>query len=121
MDGRCMLLSMRACGLGAAWEERILPSIAEVARAAIGSAAEDVHGHPTVGSSRSSARFEVFGLDVLLDEAWRPWLLEVNESPNLRDHGREVLEPMLGALVDTVLLPRGSPTSSTSGAWRALR
>ena len=39
----------------------------------------------------------------MLDEDLRPWLLEVNESPNLRDHGAETLEPMLDALLDIVL------------------
>ena len=47
--------------------------------------------------------FELLGIDFLVDEDHRSWLLEVNESPNLRDHGADVLEPMLASLLDIVL------------------
>ena len=33
----------------------------------------------------------------------------MNASPNLRDHGRDVLEPMLSALLDIVLREGGMP------------
>ena len=42
----------------------------------------------------------------------KPWLLEVNESPNLRNHGSATLEPMLDGLLDIVLGETG-PKGST--------
>ena len=46
----------------------------------------------------------------------------MNESPNLRDHGREILEPMVASLLGVVLAERGekleghSDTTLTDGS-----
>ena len=53
---------------------------------------------------------------MILDDALRPWLLEVNASPNLRDHGSETLEPMLDSLLDIVL----EAEQPESGGWRSV-
>ena len=68
--------------------------------------------------------FEILGLDVILDEHLRPWLLEVNESPNLRDHGAETLAPMLSSLLEIVCQPQAGggvrDGRSAVGSWRRL-
>ena len=46
--------------------------------------------------------FEIFGLDVLLDERLRAWLIEANTSPSLGTVcavDRAVKEPMLASLL----------------------
>jgi len=56
--------------------------------------------------------FELFGYDVMLDDAYRPWLIEVNASPSMaRDHelDRRVKDPLIRdtvALVDPLPFDR---------------
>ncbi|KAK3260504.1 hypothetical protein CYMTET_30538 [Cymbomonas tetramitiformis] len=38
----------------------------------------------------SKAAFELFGTDIMLDDDWRPFLLEVNRSPRVLDMDRPV-------------------------------
>ena len=49
----------------------------------------------------------MYGLDLVLDERLQPWLIEVNESPNLGAHAsslkEQMLQPMLTSLVDLVV------------------
>ena len=68
--------------------------------------------------------FEIFGLDLVLDEGLRPWLIEVNEAPNLSTHGsalkEAILAPMLGAALDLVTLPehtRAPPERHAAWRW----
>eukprot|EP00900_Chrysochromulina_parva_P023537 jgi/Chrpa1/5817/Chrysochromulina_OHIO_Genome00018252-RA len=72
-----------------------------------------------------SSSFEIFGLDMVLDETLRPWLIEVNEAPNLSAHGSAlkelILQPMLSAAVELVVEPehRRAPPERVGG-WHRL-
>lgn len=49
----------------------------ETARAAIQSTYRSIAG------SRKQGLFELFGMDFMIDEAFRPWLIEINTNPCL--------------------------------------
>lgn len=108
-----------------AWEQQVLPAIGIVAKATLNRAYAQ---HAPAAAPRRRS-FEVFGLDVILDAELRPWLLEVNESPNLRDHGVDVLEPLLdsllyvisaGASVGSTQRPLSSLRGALSGTWQPI-
>ena len=90
---------LRALGHGEAWAERVVPALRRVVAHTMCS-----------GQERAEPRrdsFEVYGLDLVLDERLQPWLIEVNESPNLGAHASSLkegmLQPMLTSLVDIVV------------------
>jgi len=77
-----------------AWRRRTWPQICDAVRAVLFA----VRGELLLGSDGSTTRrrpsqtadrpsgpraFELFGIDFAVDESWRPWLLEVNTSPNM--------------------------------------
>ena len=90
---------LRALGHGEAWAERVVPALRRVVAHTMCSAQE--RAEPRRDS------FEVYGLDLVLDERLQPWLIEVNESPNLGAHASSLkegmLQPMLTSLVDLVV------------------
>lgn len=42
--------------------------------------------------------FEVFGLDFMIDEQYKPWLIEINTNPCL-----ELSSPLLGRLIPAMI------------------
>ena len=90
---------LRSLGHGEAWAERVVPGLRRVVVDTMRSAQE--RAEPRRDS------FEVYGLDLVLDERLQPWLIEVNESPNLGAHAsslkERMLQPMLTSLVDLVV------------------
>lgn len=89
------------------WDEILLPQLRYMVVQTMRAARHSV-------VQRSNC-FELFGLDVLLDEKLRPWLLEVNLSPACSSRQpwlRCLLKRMTKQLLDIVLsMPRGRPAS----------
>ena len=54
------------------------------------------------GAKKTRDAFELFGIDYLLDEDFRPYLLEFNSAPVLHDTEDYMIESMLN-----LVLPRG--------------
>ena len=54
----------------------------ETARAAIQST------YKSIGVARKRGLFELFGMDFMIDEAFRPWLIEINTNPCLETSSR---------------------------------
>lgn len=46
--------------------------------------------------------FELYGFDVLIDDAFKPWLIEVNGSPSMRANTKEDRKLKIG-IIDDVL------------------
>merc|ERR1711924_122543 len=98
--------------------ESILPQMRLIAAAALQAGAARAEA---LGYANPSTAFELYGLDMVIDETLRPWLIEVNEAPNLQAHGSAtkelILQPMLSAAVELVVNPehRRSPEEWVGG------
>ena len=64
--------------------------------------------------------FQIVGLDVMLDEAARPWLLEVNARPSLTGKQHELKHGVVQALL-SLLLDEGGADESARGMADAER
>ena len=102
--------------MGEGWSECVLPGLRSVAAATMRSGAERAE---RVEPRRDA--FEIFGLDLVVDENLQPWLIEVNESPNLAPHGsalkESILSKMLSSAVDLLVEPefRRTPPERVGG------
>ena len=96
-----------------------------IAAATLQRGAERAEAYGGAGAHGWSSSFEIFGLDMVLDETLQPWLVEVNEAPNLSAHGSAlkelILQPMLSAAVELVVEPehRRAPPERVGG-WHRL-
>lgn len=52
--------------------------------------------------NRRSQTFELFGYDFMIDENWKPWLIEVNTNPCMSLSG-QYLGRLIPAMLDNVL------------------
>lgn len=55
--------------------------------------------------------FEHYGLDFLVDDKWRVYLLEVNPGPDFKQTGsnlESVIENLMGSTIDVALLPKAT-------------
>jgi hypothetical protein len=60
--------------------------------------------------------FQLFGTDFVFDQAMRPWMIEINAGPCVKDGDNGILEKML-----EVVLPEGVATPSTASLpWEML-
>ncbi len=89
---------------GVSWDKQVWPAICETILRVLYAVQDAIP--PQHQSSSSSAgigigpppsTFELFGFDVLLDEHWTPWVLEVNASPSMEIEGPkdEAVKPAL--------------------------
>lgn len=58
--------------------------------------------HKTIGGSRKPGLFEIFGLDFMIDESFKPWLIEINTNPCL-ETSCPVLERVIPNLLEDTL------------------
>jgi tubulin--tyrosine ligase len=56
----------------------------------------------TIDPKRRLNNFEVFGMDFMVDSAFRPWLIEVNTNPCL-ELASPLLAKLIPAMVDNAL------------------
>ena len=121
-DNRATLgVMLREMGAAAeeAWWSRAWPQILDIVRAVLLASRDEV-----LRAERESRRkrkpgpsgpraFELFGLDVALDEDWRPWLLEVNTSPNMLEDCEGEHQEELANRQKTIRPERGASFLST--------
>lgn len=60
------------------------------------------HYHKSFSSSTSPIYFELFGLDFMIDQAMKLWLIEVNTNPCLAHECSRVLGKLIPKLLDNV-------------------
>lgn len=92
-DNRVTMRSLFArCGPSAArlWESRTWPQLLDGVRASLLAVRDGVLGvdldfkrKKKLDNTAGPRAFELFGFDFAVDEAWRPWLLEANSSPDM--------------------------------------
>lgn len=54
--------------------------------------------YKSIGGDKKQAAFELFGMDFMIDDAFRPWLIEINTNPCL-ETSCPVLERIIPTLV----------------------
>jgi predicted ATP-grasp superfamily ATP-dependent carboligase len=41
------------------------------------------YGDPTVDKSVNKGVFQIFGVDIMIDQCLKPWIIEINSRPNM--------------------------------------
>lgn len=78
------------------FKEEILPKLKQIASKAIASAAH------LFNNESKEYSFELLGYDFMLDEEYRPWLIEVNTNPCL-ETGCPLLELLIPTMLNNML------------------
>ena len=76
------------------WEGKLQPELKRIAIACCQSTAQGI-------KSRAGS-FELYGLDIVVDDSLKPWLIEVNFSPDL-SHTTKAKVPLVSAMVADML------------------
>merc|ERR1712216_627926 len=92
-DNRCTfeeVLSKLGPSAPHQWENCAWPQLLDAVRATLLAVQDGVCGielevrsSRTLGTPNGPSAFELFGFDFIIDETWKPWLLEVNRSPDM--------------------------------------
>ena len=95
------------------WGEEIWPGIREIVVLALRSVNPHVR--------KRSKSFELLGFDLMIDERFKPWLLEANVSPAM-DYSTHITEQMVkDVLEDTIKVVVDLPLDPTSSTGKFLR
>jgi hypothetical protein len=86
----------------------------ETARAAIQST------YKSIGGVKRHGVFELFGMDFMIDDAFRPWLIEINTNPCL-ETSCPVLERIIPALVEDLFKTCLDPMFPPPREWPSSR
>ena len=111
-------------GDGISLEDHILPKMKSLVVDSLLAARSDpsmkdsTEGQGLLGGNMGRKQFELFGYDFMIDEDFRPWLIEVNTNPYLGTqnewHGnlvKAMIEDMVCTAIDPLFPPpAGSPT-----------
>ena len=95
-------------------------SLAELAAATMRAVQSGWEEETECGDEIGCGMFQIVGLDVMLDEAARPWLLEVNARPSLTGKQHELKHGVVQALL-SLLLDEGGADGSARGMADAER
>lgn len=110
VDGAAVSLSdfrselLELTGRGDCWEKELLPSVKKIVVDTLRSAEGQI--------VQRADSFELFGFDLMVDEAMKVWLLEVNLSPGCEGRTpflEQMLERMSHRLIEVAVLGKEEP------------
>eukprot|EP01135_Chromosphaera_perkinsii_P001702 Nk52_evm79s208 gene=Nk52_evmTU79s208 len=102
-------------GKGDLWEKQIYPDVKEMILKSF------MCGQDTIENRKGS--FELYGIDYILDEKFKPWLVEINSSPQLKGTTTvtdKLCENVIKDLVKVVVDGKCSTRHSDTGDWEVL-
>lgn len=91
-------------GAAAALRQRVLSIARHVAAAAAPHIARGGPSPRAADASSGGCCFELLGIDLLVDEQMRPWLLEVNRNPDMERHNATLAKLLPDVLGDALEL-----------------
>ena len=94
------------------WHDKIFDQVCAVTGEVFEAAAREqpIHFQPLPNA------FEIFGVDFLVDQDLKVWLLELNAYPDLKQTGEALREEVVGGLLEEVIRVAVQPFFGTIGA-----